>query len=154
MALTRRSQRMSGSIWPGFVDAMTALLLVLMFVLSIFMIVQGVLRDTISGQESELDELTSEITSLSQALGLSQQRTAQLEDNLDTLQSESNRQQALIANLTGQLDEQARTLAERTQQSPASKHRLQRCCLSATTRWPRANACQPKSPSWKTRAGS
>ena len=32
MALTRRSvQRMSGSIWPGFVDAMTALLLVFLF---------------------------------------------------------------------------------------------------------------------------
>ena len=49
MALTRRSvQRMSGSIWPGFVDAMTALLLVLMFVLSIFMIVQFVLSETLN----------------------------------------------------------------------------------------------------------
>ena len=53
MALSRRgSQRdVSGAIWPGFVDAMTALLLVLMFVLSIFMIVQFVLRDTISAQD-------------------------------------------------------------------------------------------------------
>ena len=57
---------MSGSIWPGFVDAMTALLLVLMFVLSIFMIVQGVLRETITGQESELDQLAGEVTALSQ----------------------------------------------------------------------------------------
>ena len=54
MALTRRSvQRVSGNIWPGFVDAMTGLLLVLMFVLTIFMVVQFVLRETISGQESE-----------------------------------------------------------------------------------------------------
>jgi chemotaxis protein MotB len=113
MALMRRSQRMSASIWPGFVDAMTALLLVLMFVLTIFMVVQGVLRDTISGQETELDQLAAEVTSLSQALGLSQQRTALLEDNLEALQSESNRQTALIANLTGQLDAQAQTLAER-----------------------------------------
>ena len=53
MALNRRAtQRMSGSIWPGFVDAMTALLLVLMFVLTIFMIVQYILRETITGQES------------------------------------------------------------------------------------------------------
>ena len=52
MALTRRSvQRMSGSIWPGFVDAMTALLLVLMFVLTIFMIVQGILRETITRRQ-------------------------------------------------------------------------------------------------------
>ena len=38
------------AIWPGFVDAMTAMILVLFFVLSIFMIVQFVLRDTITGQ--------------------------------------------------------------------------------------------------------
>jgi chemotaxis protein MotB len=97
---------MSGSIWPGFVDAMTALLLVLMFVLTIFMIVQAIQRETITGQESELDQLTSEVTALSQALGLSQQTTAQLED-------ERNQQDALIANLTTQIDTQARTLAER-----------------------------------------
>ena len=68
MALTRRSvQRMSGSIWPGFVDAMTALLLVLMFVLTIFMVVQYVLRETITGQESELNQLSSELNALAQA---------------------------------------------------------------------------------------
>ena len=56
MALSRRTgQRFQASIWPGFVDAMTGLLLVLMFVLTIFMVVQFVLRETITGQESELD---------------------------------------------------------------------------------------------------
>ena len=104
---------MSGSIWPGFVDAMTALLLVLMFVLTIFMIVQGMLRETITGQESELDQLAAEVTSLSQALGLSQQQTALLEDDLADLQTESDRQASLIANLTGQIDAQSRTIAER-----------------------------------------
>lgn len=112
MALTRRSQRMSASIWPGFVDAMTALMLVLMFVLTIFMIVQGVLRETITGQETELDQLASEVTLLSQALGLSQQRSAQLEDNLTALQSANDQQSSLIANLTSQIDSQARVLAE------------------------------------------
>ena len=51
MALTHRSaQRVSGSIWPGFVDAMAALLLVLIFLLTIFMFVQAVIRETITGQ--------------------------------------------------------------------------------------------------------
>ncbi|MEO0944365.1 MAG: peptidoglycan-binding protein, partial [Pseudomonadota bacterium] len=114
MALTRRSvQRMAGSIWPGFVDAMTALLLVLMFVLTIFMVVQAVQRETITGQESELDQLAAEVTSLSQALGLSQQRSAQLEDNVASLESERDQQDALISSLSTQLDTQARTLAER-----------------------------------------
>ncbi|MEM7752078.1 MAG: peptidoglycan -binding protein [Pseudomonadota bacterium] len=114
MALSRRSvQRMSGAIWPGFVDAMTALLLVLMFVLTIFMIVQAIQRETITGQENELDSLTSEVAALSQALGISQQATARLEDDLALLQDERTRQETLIANLTGQIDQQARTLAER-----------------------------------------
>lgn len=112
MALTRRSvQRMSGSIWPGFVDAMTALLLVLMFVLTIFMVVQGMLRETITGQESELDQLADEITVLSQALGVSQQETADLEDDLTTLQGESTRQATLIASLTGTLADRDAAIA-------------------------------------------
>ena len=58
MALLRRSgSRFTTNIWPGFVDAMTALLLVLMFVLSIFMIIQSVFREKISGQETELSRL-------------------------------------------------------------------------------------------------
>ena len=71
MALSRRTgQRFQASIWPGFVDAMTGLLLVLMFVLTIFMVVQSVLRETITGQESELDELSAEVQALANALGL------------------------------------------------------------------------------------
>ncbi len=114
MALTRRSvQRMSGSIWPGFVDAMTALLLVLMFVLTIFMVVQAMQREQITGQESELNQLTAEITALGQALGISQQTNARLEDDLANLQDERSRQETLIASLTGQVENQTRTIAER-----------------------------------------
>ena len=55
MALSRRTgARFQASIWPGFVDAMTGLLLVLMFVLTIFMIVQFVLTERITGQELSL----------------------------------------------------------------------------------------------------
>ena len=65
MALSRRNgQRFQTSIWPGFVDAMTALLLVLMFVLTIFMIVQYILSETITGQENELDELAAQVSGL------------------------------------------------------------------------------------------
>ncbi len=65
MALLRRSgSRFTTNIWPGFVDAMTALLLVLMFVLSIFMIIQTVFREKISGQETELSRLEAEVIKL------------------------------------------------------------------------------------------
>ncbi|MEM9580709.1 MAG: peptidoglycan-binding protein, partial [Pseudomonadota bacterium] len=80
MALSRRTgQRFQGSIWPGFVDAMTGLLLVLMFVLTIFMVVQFVLRETITGQESELDDLSREVQALAEALGLERDLSNALE---------------------------------------------------------------------------
>jgi chemotaxis protein MotB len=87
MALGRRSGgRFPAVIWPGFVDAMTALILVLFFVLSIFMIVQFVLRDTITGQDLELDALSVQVANLADALGLERSR--------------ADREAALVATLT------------------------------------------------------
>ena len=80
MGLKRRnSNRFQSSIWPGFVDAMTGLLLVLMFVLTIFTVMQFVLRDTITGQESELDALGEEVERLGVALGFERSRAAELQ---------------------------------------------------------------------------
>ena len=74
MALLRRSgSRFTTNIWPGFVDAMTALLLVLMFVLSIFMVIQSVFREKITGQETELSKLENEVLSLISDLNLQKQ---------------------------------------------------------------------------------
>ena len=88
MALSRRTgQRFQASIWPGFVDAMTGLLLVLMFVLTIFMVIQFVLRETITGQESELDALAAEIVAISEALGLEKAKVVELESDLGILTS-------------------------------------------------------------------
>ncbi|WP_432450543.1 peptidoglycan -binding protein [Aliiroseovarius marinus] len=119
MALTRRSvQRMSGSIWPGFVDAMTALLLVLMFVLTIFMIVQFILRETISGQADELDSLSAQVAELADALGLERSQAEGLRNELGALNATltetravSEAQVALIAQLTAQTEAQAAELA-------------------------------------------
>jgi len=112
MALTRRSgSRFTANIWPGFVDAMTALLLVLMFVLSIFMIVQSILRETVSTQETELNDLAGQVAGLAQALGLEQQATDRLETQVGLLGGQleeatalERQQTALIASLTQERD--------------------------------------------------
>ena len=112
MALSRRTgQRFQASIWPGFVDAMTGLLLVLMFVLTIFMVVQFVLRETISGQATELDALGAEVAALAQALGLEQRRSADLTTRLGELDAtlgdardQIAQQEALILSLRGERD--------------------------------------------------
>lgn len=120
MALSRRTgHRFQGSIWPGFVDAMTGLLLVLMFVLTIFMVVQFVLRETITGQENQLDELSTEVAALADALGLERKRTADLTSDMGELnatlmaaQEQSRQQLALIASLTSERDTQAGQIAD------------------------------------------
>ena len=106
MSLSRRSSgRSQNAIWPGFVDAMTGLLLVLMFVLTIFMVIQFVLRETITGQASRLDELAAEISTLASALGLEQDRSASLTTKLADVTDTSNAQSNLISLLTQQRDD-------------------------------------------------
>lgn len=115
MALSRRTgQRFQAAIWPGFVDAMTGLLLVLMFVLTIFMVVQFVLRETITGQENELSTLNEEIAAIADALGLERNRVKTLEADLGTLnatlvdtEQELQAQSLLVQQLTSERDAQA-----------------------------------------------
>jgi chemotaxis protein MotB len=120
MALSRRTgARFQASIWPGFVDAMTGLLLVLMFVLTIFMVMQFVLTEQISGQETELDELSSEVAALAQALGLERlentdltARVGALRASLGDAETRAADQETLIAGLQSERTVQAEALAE------------------------------------------
>ena len=116
MALRR--SRDSSMIWPGFVDAVTALLMVLMFVLTIFTVMQSVLRETITTQGSELDELTAQVAGLADALGLERGRVADLETqvgslqtNLSAAEAQGEQQSALIATLSAQLTSRENQLA-------------------------------------------
>tara|TARA_R110002051_G_scaffold93824_2_gene163620 strand:+ start:38571 stop:40709 length:2139 start_codon:yes stop_codon:yes gene_type:complete len=111
MALSRRSSgRFQNAIWPGFVDAMTGLLLVLMFVLTIFMVIQFVLRETITGQASELNELAAEITSLAAALGLQEDNSATLAQNLANASQAALEQRDLIDRLTQEREQTSAAL--------------------------------------------
>ncbi|MCP5072469.1 MAG: peptidoglycan -binding protein [Rhodobacteraceae bacterium] len=116
--MRRSGRRFSANIWPGFVDAMTALLLVLMFVLTIFMVVQFVLRETISGQDEELNLLSSEIEGLAAALGLERDRSDDLQSSVALLttslsdaEQAARDQQALISSLTFESESQKSRIA-------------------------------------------
>ena len=115
MALSRRTgNRFQGSIWPGFVDAMTSLLLVLMFVLTIFMVVQFVLRETISGQETELDELSQQVATLARSLGVEESRANQLEARMGVLTATLGQTQGDLDAARAELSSQERTIASLT----------------------------------------
>ena len=104
MALSRRSGgRGSTNTWPGFVDAMTALLLILMFVLSIFMIIQFTMHEKITGQTKELDDLGRQLSGLADVLALERNRSAELEGQVGTLESTLAGQRTEMDRLTSAL---------------------------------------------------
>ncbi|MFC3060995.1 peptidoglycan -binding protein [Paenirhodobacter populi] len=106
MAFARRgSQRFTANVWPGFVDAMGALLMVLIFVLSIFMILQSVMRDTISSKDQELTDLNTQLSGLAQSLALERARTTELGGQLDAAKAQAASQETLIATLSSQVAE-------------------------------------------------
>ncbi len=109
--LTRRSgERFTANIWPGFVDAMTAILLILMFILSIFMIVQSVLRDTISSQKIELDEQQTELSQLGNNLEDLKNELGMLRSEKSNLQTLSNEQKAKLTAQETELQEKINLL--------------------------------------------
>ncbi len=111
--LTRRSgERFTTNIWPGFVDAMTAILLILMFILSIFMIVQSVLRDTISSQKIELDEQQTELSQLGNNLEDLRNQLGMLKTEKSNLQILSSEQKAELTRQEAQLQEKINLLTK------------------------------------------
>ena len=96
---------------------MTALLHMLYFLMSIFMIVQFMLRDTINNQDSELNSLSQQVASLAEALGLEQQKSFSLEGTIKDLDvslgevtAKSEMQSNLIATLTQKTREQSENI--------------------------------------------
>ena len=109
MGLSRRGREQS-NIWAGFVDAVTTLLMVMMFVLTILTVAQSVLRDTINTQSTELSQLNDQVAQLADALGLERTKAAGLSDQVNSLNAEldaaktkGDEQSALIATLNRQL---------------------------------------------------
>ncbi|MDA9628932.1 OmpA family protein [Pelagibacteraceae bacterium] len=84
MASRSRRNRLgeSTNIWPGFVDVLATLLIVIIFVLMIFTVSQIYLSDAISGRDKALQELRIQISELSKIL---QSEVSEKEEALDTL---------------------------------------------------------------------
>lgn len=98
--------RFTSNIWPGYVDAVTTLLMVIMFALTIAMVVQAVLRERIDNQDTELDEMTLRIGQISDALNASQQREADLGDDLSTERDRVSAAAHALAQARQEIDQQ------------------------------------------------
>ena len=82
-SLARR--RRSLDIWPGFVDALSSLILVMVFVLLLFAIGQFVLSQTIAGKNEALAQLNAQIAQLSKTLSLAEGANKDLKTKADEL---------------------------------------------------------------------
>ncbi len=88
-----RSRSESASYWPGFVDALTTLLLVIIFLLVVFVLAQVVLSSAITGKDEALDRLNRQVSELADLLALERQDNANL--RLDVAQLSSSLQTAV-----------------------------------------------------------
>jgi chemotaxis protein MotB len=82
-SLARR--RRSLDIWPGFVDALSSLILVMVFVLLLFAIGQYVLSQTLAGKNQALADLNAQIAQLAQTLSLAQDNSRSLDAKVKEL---------------------------------------------------------------------
>jgi chemotaxis protein MotB len=86
MALSR--SRDSGmNYWPGFVDALSTLILSIIFLLTVFMVAQFFLSQQIAGKDTALARLNAQISRLSQLLSLEQTGKTSLEEELAQLRA-------------------------------------------------------------------
>jgi len=84
MAARLRAHR-SDNIWPGFVDALATLLLVIMFLLVMFVLAHVFLSQALSGRDEALERLNSQISELANLLALEQQTSVELRSNVTQL---------------------------------------------------------------------
>ena len=130
MLLARR-RRYSLDIWPGFVDALAALLMVVIFVLLLFSIGQFLLSDALVGRDAALNKLHKQITSLSSLLtqsradkvSLQQHLTATIEQR-DQDRAARDELQSRLAALTIKASDTEAALAALQQELALDKTRL------------------------------
>jgi len=110
LAKNRRRER-SVDFWPGFVDALSTLLMAIMFLLTVFVLAQFLLSREITGRDEVLNRLNSQIAELTELLALEKGTNQDMEDQLANLQSslssaesDRSRLQQLLSQGTGSSD--------------------------------------------------
>jgi chemotaxis protein MotB len=94
MALSRSHRRDEVNFWPGFVDALSTMLIGIVFLLSVFVLGQFFLSQELTGKDTALERLNRQISELTDLLALERSSNRQAQENLQLLQSSLTREQA------------------------------------------------------------
>ncbi len=89
--------------WPGYVDALSTLLMVIIFVLLVFVLAQGFLTVALSGRSHELDKANQQLSALADALSLERGRSSDLQLSVSQLSQQLTTRSAERDRLTSQL---------------------------------------------------
>src|ERR1700753_3436780 len=87
MALARSRRDVGMNYWPGFVDALSTLVLSVIFLLSIFVVVQFFLSQEVTGKDTALARLNAQIGQLTDLLSLEKTGEVGLQDQIAQLRS-------------------------------------------------------------------
>jgi chemotaxis protein MotB len=87
MALARARRESGFNYWPGFVDALSTLVLSIVFLLSVFLVVQFFLSQEVSGKDKALEQLNARIAELNDLLSLEKLGKFNLEDQLSQVRA-------------------------------------------------------------------
>src|SRR6187401_3710786 len=87
MALSRARRDRGVDYWPGFVDALSTLILGIVFLLSVFVVVQFFLSQEVTGKDTALQRLNAQLLQLTEMLSLEKVGKANLEDTLASLRA-------------------------------------------------------------------
>lgn len=102
-----RRERGGINIWPGFVDALASLLLVIIFVLLAFVLTQFYLGQAISGRDQTISHLSRQLNELTDLLDLERKANAELKVNLNRLTEELTASTSERDRLQGQVSQDA-----------------------------------------------
>src|SRR6266496_4349681 len=109
MALARARRSESGlNYWPGFVDALSTLVLSIVFLLTVFLVVQFFLSQEVTGKDKALQQLNAKIAQLNDLLSLEKLGKLNLDDQLSqaraglaSAEGERDRMKGLYDGLAG-----------------------------------------------------
>jgi chemotaxis protein MotB len=118
MALARigNARRVENFTWPGFVDALATLLMVIIFVLMVFVLIQVNLAYRVSGQDATLGEMRQQLASLGELLNIERRASADLAANLAQITNQLNASNANRDELQAQLANVQAAIAARNSQ--------------------------------------
>src|SRR5690348_13595869 len=127
---SRRARRSSIDIWPGFVDALAQLLMVIIFILLVFTAGQFFLADALSGRDKALKELQQQVSELANLLALERTTSADLRASAASLTEQLKAALAERDTLTARAEKAEKSLAAEQDTSRAAREEVEQLSAS------------------------